>query len=126
MCSGGGGCSDCVVVLLLSQPCLVPRLSEQAQRQLQDSEKFEDILMGASRPTMVVQGYQELYSQGRVEASEAIEDLNLTDNTPLISELLLQTLQVTSMVHHNHIITVITMILYHDHMITMILYTMIT
>ena len=51
------------------------RLSEQAQRQLQDSEKFEDILMGASRPTMVVQRYEELYSQGRVEAMEAVEGL---------------------------------------------------
>ncbi len=42
---------------------LTDRLSEQAQRHLQDSEKFEDILLGASRPTMVVQRYQELYSQ---------------------------------------------------------------
>lgn len=73
---------------------LTDRLSEQAQRQLQDSEKFEDILMGASRPTMVVQGYQELYSQGRVEASEAIEDLKLTDNSQFISDLLMQTLLV--------------------------------
>lgn len=71
---------------------LTDRLSEQAQRQLQDSEKFEDILMGASRPTMVVQGYQELYSQGRVEASDAIEDLDLTDNPQFVLDLLLQTL----------------------------------
>lgn len=49
---------------------LTDRLSEQAQRHLQDSEKFEDILLGASRPTMVVQRYQELYSQvGRVSHS---------------------------------------------------------
>eukprot|EP00731_Ephydatia_muelleri_P036776 Em0324g4a len=71
---------------------LTDRLSEQAQRQLQDSEKFEDILMGASRPTMVVQGYQELYSQGRVEASDAIEDLDLADDPQFILDLLLQTL----------------------------------
>lgn len=51
---------------------LTDRLSDQAQRQLQDSEKFEDILLGNSRPTVVVQRYQELYSQGRVEALEAI------------------------------------------------------
>lgn len=51
------------------------RLSEQAQRQLQDSEKFEDILLGASRPTMVIQRYEELFSQGRMDALDAIEQI---------------------------------------------------
>ena len=50
------------------------RLSEQAQRHLQDSERFEDILLGASRPTMVVQRYDELFSQARVDALDAIEE----------------------------------------------------
>ena len=54
-------------------PTPFPRLSEQAQRHLQEGEKFEDILLGMSRPTMVVQRYQELYSQERVEALDAIE-----------------------------------------------------
>ena len=43
---------------------------------------------------MVVQGYQELYSQGRVEASDAIEDLDLADDPQFILDLLLQTLLV--------------------------------
>ena len=51
------------------------RLSEQAQRHLQDSEKFEDILLGASRPTMVIQRYEELFSQGRLDALDAIEQI---------------------------------------------------
>ena len=53
----------------------VYRLSEQAQRHLQDSEKFEDILLGASRPTMVIQRYDELFSQGRMDALDAIEQI---------------------------------------------------
>lgn len=57
--------------------------------------------MGASRPTMVVQGYQELYSQGRVEATDAIEDLGLTDNPQFILELLLKTLLVTIFVTYH-------------------------
>lgn len=51
------------------------RLSEQAQRHLQDSEKFEDILLGASRPTMVIQRYEELFSQGRMDALDAIDQI---------------------------------------------------
>ena len=53
--------------------CTCFRLSEQAQRHLQDSEKFEDILLGNNRPTQVIQRYNELFSQGRMEALDAIE-----------------------------------------------------
>ncbi len=56
------------------------RLSEQAQRHLHDSEKFEDIQLGLNRPTMVVMRYQELFSQGRVEAVDAIEALQSADD----------------------------------------------
>lgn len=65
--------------------CIIPiadltsRLSDQAQRQLQDSEKFEDILLGASRPTIVIQRYEELYSQARLEALDAIEAIELKE-----------------------------------------------
>ena len=53
------------------------RLSDQAQRQLQDSEKFEDILLGASRATVVIQHYEELYTQARLEALDAIEAVQI-------------------------------------------------
>ena len=80
----------------------ITRLSEQAQRHLQDSEKFEDILLGASRPTQVAQRYQELFSQTRVEAYDAIEYLqgeqNMEDMT-LISEFLLDILKVEDTIH---------------------------
>lgn len=75
---------------------LTDRLSEQAQRQLQDSEKFEDILLGTSRPTMVVQRYQELYSQGRVEALESIENLcGLSGDGTFASQLVLDVMKMS-------------------------------
>jgi len=49
------------------------RLSEQAQKQLLGSEKFEDILLGNQRPTQVTQAYGELFSQARVEALEEVD-----------------------------------------------------
>lgn len=56
--------------------CSVPRrLSDQAQRHLQDSEKFEDILLGPNRPTLVVERYRELYTQGRVDALDVINSI---------------------------------------------------
>ena len=67
------------IVFLLTIDMSFFRLSEQAQRHLQDSEKFEDILLGTSRPTLVIQRYQELYSQGRVEALDAIETIENGD-----------------------------------------------
>ncbi len=57
------------------------RLSEQAQRHLHDSEKFEDIQLGLNRPTMVVMRYKELFSQGRVEAVDAIEALQSVEDS---------------------------------------------
>ena len=72
-------------------------MSEQAQRHLQDSDKFEDILLGASRPTQVAQRYQELYSQSRVEAYDAIECIQEEhgmEDRMLISEFLLDALKV--------------------------------
>lgn len=56
------------------------RLSDQAQRQLQDSERFEDILLGASRATVVIQRYEELYTQARMEALDAIEALQIKES----------------------------------------------
>lgn len=76
---------------MLSGTC---RLSETAQRHLQDSERFEDILMGANRPSLVVQRYQELYSQERIEAYDAITDIESLDDIIFIPEFLLDILKV--------------------------------
>lgn len=50
--------------------------------------------MGASRPSLVVQRYQELFSQSRVEAYEAIESLDEIEDEQFISEFLLDILKV--------------------------------
>ena len=63
---------------------------------MQDSDKFEDILMGACRPSLVVERYQELFSQSRVEAYEAIELLDELEDKQFISEFLLDVLKVRS------------------------------
>ena len=47
------------------------------QTQVQDSEKFEDILLGPSRATVVIQRYEELYSQARMEALDAMEAVQI-------------------------------------------------
>jgi len=56
------------------------RLSEQAQKHLQGSTVFEDLSLGANRPTQLIRRYQELYSQGRVEVIETLEELGLEDD----------------------------------------------
>ena len=55
---------------------------------------FEDILTGASRPTLVIQRYQELYSQERVEAYDAISDTELLNDTDILPEMLLDIMKV--------------------------------
>lgn len=82
------------------------RLSEQAQRHLQGSEHFEDILMGANRPTLVVQRFQEIYSQERIEAYDSIADIDGTDLNMSIPTFLLDILKVYSHIHYVIIIII--------------------
>lgn len=52
--------------------------------------------MGANRPTMIVQRYQEIYSQERIEAYDAIIDIELVDESRFfISGFLLDILKVS-------------------------------
>ena len=55
--------------------CYNCRISEQAQRQLQKSSKFEDLNLGENRPTELCRRYGNLYSQTRVDAYDALDDL---------------------------------------------------
>lgn len=57
--------------------------------------------MGASRPSLVVQRYQELFSQSRVEAFEAIELLDELEDDQFVSEILLDILKVRLL--HNYV-----------------------
>lgn len=86
-------------IIITSSLLSLCRLSEQAQRQLQDSDRFEDILMGASRPGLVMQRYQDLYTQGRVEAYDTIADTELVEQAT-IPEFLLDVLKVIGIKLH--------------------------
>lgn len=88
----------------MNDKCIIPdycsylfcifRLSEQAQRHLRGSEHFEDILMGANRPSLVVQKFQEIYSQERIEAYDYIVDVTGLEEDIFISAFLLDILKV--------------------------------
>ena len=67
------------------------RLSEQAQRQLQKgSSKFEDLSLGESRPTQLIKRYGNLYTESRLDAMDALDDVpNMADSDDLKVKLLL-------------------------------------
>jgi len=50
------------------------RLAEQAQRQLEKGGKFED-LNQIARPTELIRLYNSLYSQARIDALDALDNI---------------------------------------------------
>jgi len=71
--------------------CFCGRLSEQAQRQLErGASKFEDISLGENRPTQLVKRYGNLYSEARLDAMDALDELpDMADADDLKVKLLL-------------------------------------
>jgi len=71
--------------------CSCRRLSEQAQRQLErGASKFEDISLGENRPTQLVKRYGNLYSEARLDAMDALDELpDMADADDLKVKLLL-------------------------------------
>lgn len=60
----------------LQVPCCAFRLSEQAQKQfLSGPTKFEDISVGAVRPTELIRSFGNLYTEARVEAFDALDEV---------------------------------------------------
>ena len=53
---------------------------------------FEDLSLGANRPTQLIRRYQELYCQGRVEVIETLEEQDVEDD--LVSTIPLDIIQV--------------------------------
>lgn len=51
------------------------RLSEQAQKQLERGSKFENLNLGDSRPSQLIRRYGNLYSQTRLDAYDALDEL---------------------------------------------------
>ncbi|EDO36896.1 predicted protein [Nematostella vectensis] len=68
------------------------RLADQAQRQLRKGGKFEDLSEADCRPTKLVEAYDNLYTQTRVEALDGVEELEvfdrLEDSTDIKAKLL--------------------------------------
>jgi hypothetical protein len=82
---------DVVQHLRLRERELMDRLSEQAQKQLEVSGKFEDISLGSSRPSQIVSRFEELYTQGRMDALDFMENHDI--ETQYSNKFLLDTLQ---------------------------------
>lgn len=64
------------------------RLAEQAQRQLEKGGKFEDLNQTA-RPTELIRAFNSLYSQSRIDALDALDNIReMSDAEDLKSKLL--------------------------------------
>ncbi|CAM4915752.1 unnamed protein product [Rotaria socialis] len=79
---------ETIVRLQKSEEQMRERLAEQAQRQLERGGKFED-LNQVSRPTELIRGYSSLYSQARIDALDALDNIaEMSDADDLKSKLL--------------------------------------
>ena len=72
-------------------------MAEQAQRQLEKGGKFED-LNQISRPTELIRLYNSLYSQSRIDALDALDNIReMSDAEDLKSKLLFSVVVVCHM-----------------------------
>ncbi|KAL9984073.1 hypothetical protein ACROYT_G006329 [Oculina patagonica] len=54
---------------------LMDRLQDQAQRQLKKGGKFEDLSAGECRPSALVERYDNLYTQTRLDAMDELDEV---------------------------------------------------
>lgn len=66
---------EMIVRLQEREKHLQDRLSEQAQKQLAKGSKFEDLNLGDNRPTQLIRQYGALYSEARLDALDALDDI---------------------------------------------------
>ncbi|CAF2696293.1 unnamed protein product [Rotaria sp. Silwood2] len=79
---------ETITRLQKSEEQMRERLAEQAQRQLEKGGKFED-LNQISRPTELIRSYNSLYSQARIDALDALDNVReMSDAEDLKSKLL--------------------------------------
>ena len=55
------------------------RLQGQAQRQFKKGGKFEDLSVGECRPSALVERYDNLYTQTRLDAMDELDELESLD-----------------------------------------------
>ncbi len=76
---------------------IVFRLSEQAQRQFERGSKFEDLNLGENRPSQLMHRYGNLYSQTRLDAFDALDELpEMAEFDDLKGKLLFSVIVVSS------------------------------
>eukprot|EP00918_Siedleckia_nematoides_P001545 GHVU01003648.1.p1 GENE.GHVU01003648.1~~GHVU01003648.1.p1 ORF type:complete len:336 (-),score=33.77 GHVU01003648.1:2424-3431(-) len=68
-------CKDTIGRLHETETKLTDRLSEQAQRQLEKGTLFENLNLGDNRPTQLIRRYGNLFTQSRLDAYDALDDL---------------------------------------------------
>lgn len=83
----------------LSYTCC--RLQEQAQRQLKKGGKFEDLSAGECRPSALVERYDNLYTQTRLDAMDELDEVEsldkLDDNGDIKNKILFSVVVVSAM-----------------------------
>lgn len=75
------------------------RLQDQAQRQLKKGGKFEDLSAGECRPSALIERYDNLFSQTRLDAMDKldeVESLNQMDDSGDIKNKILFSVLVVS------------------------------
>lgn len=79
------------------------RLQDQAQRQLKKGGKFEDLSAGDYRPSALVERYDNLYTQTRLDAMDELDDLEsldkLDDNGDIKNKILFSVVVVSAILH---------------------------
>lgn len=72
------------------------RLSKQAQRSFDGGSSFEDLNSGGLRPSELSRSYHSLYSDGRLQALDALNNSSNTDDEDVKSKLLFSVMVVRS------------------------------
>lgn len=77
------------------------RLQDQAQRQLKKGGKFEDLSTGECRPSVLVERYDNLYTQTRLDAMDELDEVEslekLDENSDIKNKILFSVIVVGAM-----------------------------
>lgn len=69
-------CRTTITQLSCKEKQLRDRLSDQAQKHfMKGSTKFENLSLGENRPSQLVQRFRDLYSEGRLDAYDALDEI---------------------------------------------------
>ena len=85
------------------------RLQDQAQRQLKKGGKFEDLSAGDCRPSALVERYDNLYTQTRLDAMDELDEIEsldkLDDNGDIKNKILFSVVVVSEEIIRFQVVT---------------------